>query len=131
MTLSRIVELLSGSIKIDGLDIAKVPLKDLRSRITVIPQEPTLFNCSLRFNLDPLNNYSDDELLRVLKKASLQKILKHEENGLYQEISEGGLNFSSGERQLICVCRAILRKSKLIVLDEATAFIDMLTEKKI
>jgi ABC-type multidrug transport system fused ATPase/permease subunit len=86
LTLSRIVELLSGSIKIDGLDIAKVPLKELRSRITVIPQEPTLFNCSLRFNLDPLNKYSDDELLRVLKKASLQKILKHEENGLYQEI---------------------------------------------
>ena len=129
--MSRIIELYEGSIIIDGVDISKVPLRELRKRVTVIPQDPTLFTGSLRFNLDPENNFNDEDLLRVLKKANLQKILKHEEKGLYQLINEGGMTFSSGERQLICVCRAILRKSKLILLDEATAFIDMLTEQKI
>lgn len=99
--------------------------------MTVILQDPTLFTGTLRFNLDPENNFTDPDLLRVLRKANLSKILKHEEKGLYQDINEGGMNFSSGERQLICVCRAILRKSKLILLDEATAFIDLLTEQKI
>lgn len=128
LALSRIVEICRGSIEIDGINIADVPLKELRRRVTLIPQDPVLFNGSLRFNLDPESEFTDEKLVRVLKKANLHKILRHEQNGLYQMISEGGQNFSSGERQLLCVCRAILRKSKLIVMDEATAFIDMITE---
>ena len=108
-----------------------MPIKELRKRVTLIPQDPILFTGTLRFNLDPEEQFRDHELFRVLKKANLLKILKHEQRGLYQEISEGGQNFSSGERQLICVCRAILRKSKLIVLDEATAFMDLDTERRI
>ena len=108
-----------------------MPLKELRKRVTVIPQDPTLFTGTLRFNLDPENNLPDADLLHVLRKANLSKILKHEEKGLYQDIADGGQSFSSGERQLICVCRAVLRKSKLILLDEATAFIDLITEQRI
>lgn len=131
LALSRIIELFRGQIIIDGQDISRVPLDILRKRITIIPQDPTLFKGTLRFNLDPENDVRDHEIFSVLKKANLLKIVQQEQLGLYQEISEGGQNFSSGERQLICVCRAILRKSKLILLDEATASIDLSTEKLI
>lgn len=99
--------------------------------MTVIPQDPTLFTGTLRFNLDPDSRYSDDFLVRVLKKASLNRILRTSEQGLLQPITEGGQNFSAGERQLLCICRAILRKSRLVIMDEATAFIDMITEQKV
>lgn len=131
VALSRIVEVAKGRILLDGVDIAQVPIKELRKRITVIPQEPTLFTGTLRSNLDPDENFRDHQIVRVLKKACMMKLLKHDAMGLYQQISEGGENFSSGERQLICVCRAILQRTRLIVLDEATAQMDLDTEKRI
>ena len=130
MAISRIVEIFRGQIEIDGVDISKISLKSLRSRITVIPQEPTMFTGTLRFNLDPEDRASDEEILRLLKEAKLDTLLEHPE-GINQEISEGGQNLSTGERQLICICRAVLRKSKLVLLDEATSNIDVVTEKKI
>ena len=90
-----------------------------------------MFTGSLRFNLDPEGNTHDDEMIALLKQAQLQNILESHAEGLSQPISEGGQNLSSGERQLICICRAILRKSKVVILDEATANIDMITEQKI
>lgn len=78
LALSRIAEICRGSIEIDGINIADVPLRDLRKRVTLIPQDPILFTGSLRFNLDPENEFSDNELIRVLKKANMLKVLKHE-----------------------------------------------------
>ena len=131
LALSRIVELHKGSILIDGIDIAKIRLDDLRARITVIPQDPTMFTGTLRFNLDPEKRCSDEVILNLLNQAHLQAVVENDPKGLLQEISENGSNLSSGERQLICICRAILRKSKLVILDEATANIDIVTEQKI
>lgn len=116
---------------IDGIDIQKISLHELRKRITVIPQDPTMFDGTLRFNLDPEGRATDDEITSLLEKAQLESVLYSNMDGLQQVISENGANLSSGERQLICICRAILRKSKVVVLDEATANIDMVTEQKI
>lgn len=131
MSLSRIVEIIEGKIKIDDLDIRNIHLKYLRSRITVIPQDPTLFNGTLRFNLDPENLVSDSRIIELLNKAKLDELLAKDQLGLEQEITENGQNLSSGERQLICICRAILRSSKVVILDEATSNIDVITEQKI
>jgi ABC-type multidrug transport system fused ATPase/permease subunit len=131
LSLSRIVEIVGGSIVIDGEDISKLDLKDLRASITVIPQDPTMFTGTLRFNLDPESTCSDERILEVLKKASLEDLLNREDKGLLTELTENGQNLSSGERQLICICRAILRSSKVVILDEATANIDVVTEQKI
>jgi ATP-binding cassette subfamily C (CFTR/MRP) protein 1 len=98
----------------------------MRKRVTVIPQDPTLFSGTLRFNLDPLGHNTDQEMLELLEKASLDNLLSN--GGLDQHLSEGGSNMSSGEKQLVCICRAILRKSKLVILDEATSNIDVVTE---
>lgn len=97
LALTRILEVASGKILLDGVDIAQVPIKELRKRITVIPQDPTLFSGTLRFNLDPEENFRDHEIIRILKKAGLIKLFKHEAKGLYREISEGQ-DFSSGEK---------------------------------
>ena len=131
LSLSRIVEIVGGSILIDGEDISKLELNDLRASITVIPQDPTMFTGTLRFNLDPESTCSDERILEVLNKASLQDLLSREDKGLLTELTENGQNLSSGERQLICICRAILRSSKVVILDEATANIDVVTEQKI
>lgn len=111
----------------DGLDIAKIPLAKLRSKITVIPQDPTLFTGTLRFNLDPQKKYSDQQITELFARADLQHVLR---SGLDQTVAANGTNLSSGERQIICICRAILRQSKVIILDEATAKVDVITEKK-
>jgi ATP-binding cassette subfamily C (CFTR/MRP) protein 1 len=131
LAIARIVEIFAGRIWIDGVDIQHVSLSKLRSSITIIPQDATMFTGTLRFNLDPLGKASDEEIVELLEAASLTNVLHADEKGLEQHISENGANLSSGERQLICICRAILRKGKLVVLDEATANIDMVTEQKI
>ena len=116
---------------IDDVDIRSVHLDYVRSQITVIPQDPTIFTGTLRFNIDPENKVSDMRIYEVMKEAQLDDILQRDHLGIYQEIADGGSNLSSGEKQLICICRAILRASKVVILDEATANIDVVTEQKI
>lgn len=97
------MEAQSGSILIDGVDISTLGLTDLRNKITIIPQDPTLFNGTLRFNVDPDNKVSDEELNELLKLASLQNLVLRNNLGLDQPIEEDGQNLSSGEKQLICI----------------------------
>jgi ABC-type multidrug transport system fused ATPase/permease subunit len=109
----------------------------LRSKVTVIPQDPVLFNETLRFNLDPNKANSDERILYLLEAAGMKHILSKdksensESNGLDMKIAEGGSNLSTGEKQLLCIVRAILKKNKIVLLDEATANIDIKSEKKI
>uniref|UniRef100_A0A665WLN5 Multidrug resistance-associated protein 1 n=1 Tax=Echeneis naucrates TaxID=173247 RepID=A0A665WLN5_ECHNA len=129
--LFRIIEGAEGHIFIDGVDIAQLGLHDLRSRITIIPQDPVLFSGSLRMNLDPFDNYDDDDVWRALELSHLKTFVSGLPDGLSHECSEGGENLSVGQRQLLCLARALLRKTKILVLDEATAAVDPETDKLI
>ena len=131
LALCRIVEAHSGSIVIDGVDISQIGLEQLRDKITIIPQDPTLFNGTLRFNLDPQGIYSDQDLLELTSQAALDKLIARDDKGLDQLIEEHGQNLSSGEKQLLCICRAILKQNKVVLMDEATANIDIKTEQVI
>uniref|UniRef100_A0AAQ4PBC7 ABC-type glutathione-S-conjugate transporter n=1 Tax=Gasterosteus aculeatus aculeatus TaxID=481459 RepID=A0AAQ4PBC7_GASAC len=124
----RILEAAKGKILIDGVDIADVGLHDLRSRITIIPQDPVLFSGSLRMNLDPFDTYTDEEVWRSLELAHLQNFVSNLPDKINHECSEGGENLSLGQRQLVCLARALLRKTKILVLDEATAAVDLETD---
>ncbi|XP_066545950.1 multidrug resistance-associated protein 1 isoform X2 [Amia ocellicauda] len=126
--LFRIIESGGGEICIDGVDIAGLGLHDLRSRITIIPQDPVLFSGSLRMNLDPFDLYSDEEVWRSLELAHLKTFVSGLPDKLEHECSEGGENLSLGQRQLVCLARALLRKTKVLVLDEATAAVDLETD---
>ena len=183
MALTRIVELMGGKIEIDGVDISKLDIEDLREQITMIPQDPIMFSGTLRYNLDPFDECSDERMIELIKKAGLEYLLegvskqelkeKHEKElkdklagktteeeeessstenkedekkekkddekkeadveedgkGLKFKVKEEGKNLSVGERQLICIIRAILRCNKIVILDEATANIDVVTEQ--
>ncbi|TMW67922.1 hypothetical protein Poli38472_007594 [Pythium oligandrum] len=131
MALFRINELAGGSVLIDGVDVGKIGLKTLREKLSIIPQNPVLFKGPLRRYLDPFGEYSDDALWSALRRVGLIDRITSEDDKLECMVEENGENFSVGERQMLCMCRALLRESRIVIFDEATAAIDHETDQKL
>jgi len=136
LALFRFLQSRSGSITIDGVDISTIGLHDLRSKLAIIPQDPTLFRGTIRSNLDPFDEHTDLELWSALRQADLvgQEAQMDDKTGrihLDSPVEEEGLNFSLGQRQLMALARALVRGSQIIVCDEATSSVDFETDQKI
>ncbi|KAL5975294.1 hypothetical protein ACLOJK_031973 [Asimina triloba] len=130
-TLFRIVDPVGGQILIDGIDISSIGLHDLRSRLSIIPQEPTMFEGTVRSNLDPLEEYTDEQIWEALDRCQLGDEVRKKEGKLDSTVTENGENWSMGQRQLVCLGRVLLKRSKVLVLDEATASVDTATDNLI
>uniref|UniRef100_A0A0E0H596 ABC transporter C family member 13 n=1 Tax=Oryza nivara TaxID=4536 RepID=A0A0E0H596_ORYNI len=126
--LFRIVEPREGTIEIDNIDICRIGLHDLRGRLSIIPQDPTMFEGTVRGNLDPVNEYSDQRIWEILDKCQLGDIVRQSPKKLDSTVVENGENWSVGQRQLFCLGRVLLKRSNVLILDEATASVDSSTD---
>jgi ATP-binding cassette subfamily C (CFTR/MRP) protein 1 len=120
LALFRILEPFAGQIFIDGVDITTIGLADLRHKVTIVPQSPQMFEGSIRENIDPIGEHEDADIWAALEKSYLKEFVKEQPGGLDAPVSEGGSNLSSGQKQLFCFARALLRKTRILVLDEVS-----------